>query len=135
MSATNILSECTCTILFSATDLGTGAETYTGSISFKADTISIDETQSNADHSTAQDQFVMSRSTKTDWTMTVNTKLYSAALLAALRSNALAKIVVSAPTGLGVTGPGLITNIKVDYTAPSTLSFSIKCHGVGLVYA
>lgn len=134
MAATNILTECTCSIKFSATDLG-GGEVYSEVITFKADTVTVRESITTADHSTAQDQFEMHRMTKATWDVDVETKLYNSSLLAALRSNALAEIIVTAPTGLGVDAKGIITGVEASYAGPSTMKFSLKCHGSAVTYA
>lgn len=138
-SAVNILLDCVCAMTFSASDLG-GGETYSGSVSFKADKITVKETMSTSDHSTAQDRITNNRINKVDWDITVETKLYpqtapsTFSLLDALRSNDLGKLVVIS-TGAGVTGEGIIGDVSVDYAGPSTLKFSLKAHGVALSYA
>lgn len=138
-AAVNILQDCTCSISFSANDVG-GGETYSGAVSFKADKISVKETVSSADHSTGQDEVENHRKTKSSWEITVETKLYpqtppsTYALLTALRSNDLGKLTVTS-TGAGVVGEGLIMGVNVDYAGPSTLQFSLKSHGVALSYS
>jgi hypothetical protein len=133
MPAVNILSDVTCTMLFSALDLG-GGESFTGAISFKADTISIKESNSVADHSTAQDQYEFSRRQKTSWSVDVDTKLYHPSLLAALRGNDLGKLVLTAPSGFGAIAEGFITDIDVSLAIPSTMKWSLKTHGVPILY-
>jgi hypothetical protein len=124
---------------FSAVDQG-GGETYGGAISFKADKVSPKKSIATSDHSTAQDQWENHRVTKYGWEVTVETKLYAQtapstySLLAALQSNDLGKIVVTA-TGAGVIASGVITNVDVDYAGPSTLRFTLKSHGSAIVWA
>lgn len=133
-AAANILIDCTCTMKFSATDLGTGSESFSGPISFKADKITVKESVTSADHSTNQDDVAFHRKNKTDWEIDVETKLYSSTLLAALRANALGEIIVTAPDGMGVDGQGLIMGLDVDYAGPSTMKWSLKARGAALSY-
>jgi hypothetical protein len=131
--AVNILLDCSFTISFSSVDSG-GGESFSGSISFQADKITIKDSVNSTDHSTAQDKVANYRQTKNDWEMTVETKFASATLLSSLKANAVAKIIATAPTGLAVTAIGLITEASPDYSAPSTLKFGLKAHATALVY-
>lgn len=138
-AAVNILLDCVCSMTFSATDAG-GGETYSGSVSFKADKVTVNESTSTADHSTAQDRVENHRVNKTGWEVTVETMLYpqtapsTFSLLTSLRANDLGKLIVTC-TGAGVTAQGVITGVEVDYAGPSTLRFSLKAHGTALSYA
>lgn len=129
----NILLDCLCSMQFSPSDLG-GGESYSGTQSFKADKVSVSETTSTTDHSTGQDVTENHRKVKESWEVTVDMKLYSAALLAAIRLNDLGSITITAPSGLGLLAHGIFTNIPAEYAAPSTLKFTIKAHGDPIQY-
>ncbi len=129
--ATNILLDCVCSIAFSAADLG-GGETYSGTRTFKADKVSVKQTMANADHSTGQDRVAHARFGKEDWEISIDTKLYDSTLLASLMNNDLASITVTAQSGRGAFGFGLIVDRSWDYDKPSTMKFGIKAHGTGL---
>lgn len=138
-AAVNLLLDCVCSIKFSSTDSG-GGESFGTALSFKADTVTVQETTQTSDHSTAQDRVENHRVTKTGWTITVETKLYpqtapsTYSLLSSLRSNDLAQMIVTS-TGAGVTGSGVLTDIAVNYAGPSTLKFTLKSHGTPLTYS
>jgi len=132
--AVNILLDCAFTIAFAPVDQG-GGETYSGSLSFQADKVTIKNSVTSTDHSTAQDRVANFRQTKNEWTIDVETKFASATLLSSLISNACARIIATAPSGLAVTALGLITEASPDYAAPSTFKFGIKAHGTALSFA
>jgi len=137
-AAVNILLDCICSMQFSATDQG-GGENYSNTVSFKADKVSVKETATTSDHSTAQDRVENHRIGKFGWEITVETKLYpqigssTYSLLNGLRGNDLGKLTVTC-TGAGVIGSGVITDVSVDYAGPSTLKFALKAHGAALQY-
>lgn len=118
---------------FAATDAG-GGETFSGSVSFKADVLTPDETIETADHKTAQDKHSQPRVKGQSGSTVVKTKLYSATLLSSLKANELGRIVVTAPTGFGPTIEGIITKVSPSYDIPSTLEFTIE-HRIAVVYA
>lgn len=129
MATTNILLDCACSIKFAAADLG-GGETFGSAISFKADKVSYNESRGHADHSTAQDAVENHRKTKAGFTITVETKLYLATLLAGLNTNDLAQLTITADTGKGLPATAcLITGYEVDYDGPSTLKFTLAPRG------
>jgi len=130
----NILQDCTVTATFSAADLG-GGEVFSGSQSFKVDKISLKETESTADHSTAQDAVEFHRSNKGSWQCDIETKLHAPALLAAIRNNSLMTIIVTAPNGLGFTAVGLITGRDFEYAGPSTMKWTLMPRGVRPTFA
>jgi hypothetical protein len=138
-AAVNILLDCSCSMQFAASDLG-GGETYSGTVSFKADKISVKETASTSDHSTAQDRVENHRLTKFGWEITVETKLApqtgpsTFSLLTSLRSNDLGKLIVTC-AGAGVVASGVITDVSAEYAGPSTLKFTLKSHGTPLTYS
>lgn len=133
MPTVNFLLDCACTLTPGGADDGTY---NAGSpVSFKADKVSWKRTRTVADHSTGQDKVEQNRLKKIGWVVTVETKLYSSSLLAALAGNELASLVVTAPTGFGLTATGVISNDGGDYDSPSTLTFELSCYGTDLAFA
>lgn len=132
--AVNLLQECVVTMTFAQTDQG-GGETYGGPITFKVDKIGVKDTIASSDHGTAQDAVGFERMDKNTWQLDIDTKLYDADLLAALKNNALGAMIVTSRTGTGVNAPaGLICDVDIEYANPSTMKFSLKNRGVPLQY-
>lgn len=130
MATVNILLDCTCTAKFVAVDAGGGEDFSGAATTFKMDKVSLKVTKTSADHSTAQDDVEFHRKTKNSWEVSCETKLANATLLAALKSNELARFTVTALTGLGFTVDALITDFEPEYAGPSTLKFTLKPRGV-----
>lgn len=131
----NILLDCVVSMKFSASDLG-GGETYAGSITFKVDKVTVNQNIASSDHSTGQDEVEFHRKDKLGWEITVETKHGDATIFAALLANALGELIVTAPTGLGISSAkGLITALPVDFDKPSTMKFSLKSRGIKITWA
>jgi hypothetical protein len=130
--AVNILLDATCSMQFSLTDQG-GGESFSNTISFKADKVTVRESVSSSNHATNQDPVAAHRKGQIDWEINVETKLYNSTLLGQVRGNDLGRMIVTVP-GFGVDGRGLITDVEVDYAGPSTIKWTIKAHGTALQY-
>lgn len=133
MPTVNIHKDCTVTIYAGGADDGTYTE---GS----SDTFACDEVQwTDSDmadpHGTAQDAIEMHRGGKRDPSMRISTKLADATTLGIVQGNEVLKVVVSAPTGFGVTFVGRRGEWSATYGHPSTLELELKSYGVAPTYA
>jgi hypothetical protein len=127
-AAVSVLLDCTVSMRFSPTDLG-GGESYGSLRTFKVDKVTINENAGKANHATAQDRTANNRHTGNDWEISFETKLYDPTLHALLKNNDCGQATVTAPTGLGCVGEGIITGLSWEYAGPSTAKWSISAHG------
>jgi hypothetical protein len=127
-AAVSVLLDCTVSMTFSPTDLG-GGEVYGSLRTFKVDKVSINENAGSSNHATAQDRTANNRHTGNDWEITCETKLYDPTLHGLLKNNDCGKMTVTAPTGLGCVGAGIIVGLGWEYAGPSTIKWTIKAHG------
>lgn len=122
-------------------DDGSVARTLSGSaVTFKVDRCRVRYNRQTADHSTGQDAIPLSRTTKIDWQIDVETKLdrpvgvgnKSQPLATILgTTGVVVKFVATTPAG-GVEGFGLVQTIEWTHDSPGTLSFTLVPYGADL---
>lgn len=133
--AVNILSDCVFTIQgTTGGDNGNATRTLDGAaLTFKADKVSVKNTRSLADHSTAQDAAEFNRTTKLPQSITVETKLEKKAnaplLTKLLGTTGVVVAFTATSVGASVEGYGIVEGPEFDYDGPSTLRFTLRQYG------
>lgn len=119
---------------FAATDIG-GGESYSGTVDFLVDKVSIKLNTETANHATAQDLVAAHRRKQRDWTITIETKLVDT-VFQSFANNECMNFTAAATTrggarsGVFISCPsGLIGDIDVVYDSPSTYKIEIHAHG------
>jgi hypothetical protein len=133
--AVNILLDCEFTIQgTTGGDNGNATRTLAGTaLTFKADKVSIKNTRSVADHSTAQDAAEFNRTTKLPQSISVETKLEKKAnaplLTKLLGVEGVVVDFTATSVGGSIEGTGIVEGPEFDYDSPSTLRFTIRQYG------
>lgn len=137
--ATNVLRDCVFSVIPGGADTG---EFTTGSaLTFLVDTVSITQTNTIEDHSTAQNATPLNRITKLDWEISVETKMSrtgAVGLESVLVVNELVGFtaIQSGSQTIDVqAAKGIVSSVELHYAGPNTLRFTIKPYGDPLLLA
>ena len=131
--ATNVLRDCVFSIIPGGAD--DGQFNSQSAVTFLVDTVTISQTNTLEDHSTAQHATPLNRVTKIDWEITVETKFSrtgSVGLENVLAQNELIGFtaIQSGSQTIDVQAPsGIVSNIELNYAGPNTIRFTIKPYG------
>jgi hypothetical protein len=137
--ALNVLRDCVFSIIPGGAD--DGQFDTQSAVTILVDTVSVSQTNTLEDHSTAQSATPLNRITKIDWEVTVETKLSrtgSTGLENVLRLNELVGFtaIQTSSTAIDVQCPaGIVGNIELNYAGPNTIRFTLKPYGQPLSLA